>query len=90
MAIGCLRWTVPAIALETASREPDSTSAGVELLTVVALQCRQCARETAHRFTTRESVPDDAWTGHPIWECEVCSAARYGPAPEWQKEGSTI
>jgi len=33
---------------------------------------------TDHRFKTHESVPDEAWTRQPIWECQVCGAARYG------------
>lgn len=75
-------WIVPAIAVETVPHETESTSAGTEIPTVTALECQHCTRETKHRFSTRESLPDETWTGQPIWECQVCGTGRYGPAPE--------
>jgi len=75
-------WLVPAIAVETVPHETESTRAGAEIPTVTALECQHCTRETEHRFSTRESLPDDTWTGQPIWECQVCGTGGYGPAPE--------
>ena len=75
-------WIVPAVAVETVPRETESTSTGAEIPTVTALECQHCTRETEHRFRTRESLPDETWTGQPIWECQVCGTGRYGPAPE--------
>jgi hypothetical protein len=75
-------WIVPAIAVEIVPHETESTSTGAEIPTVTALECQHCTRETEHRFRTRESLPDETWTGQPIWECQVCGTGRYGPAPE--------
>jgi hypothetical protein len=75
-------WIVPAIAVETVPRETESTSGGSEIPTVTTLECQHCTRETEHRFSTRESIPDETWAGQPIWECQVCGTVRYGPAPE--------
>ncbi|SEA27380.1 hypothetical protein SAMN04488065_2569 [Haloplanus vescus] len=75
-------WIVPAIAVERVPRETESTSTGAEIPTVTALECHHCTKETEHRFRTRESLPDETWTGQPIWECQVCGTGRYGPAPE--------
>ncbi|WP_135665787.1 biosurfactant protein 1 [Halorhabdus rudnickae] len=75
-------WIVPAIAVETMPRETESTSCGAEIPTVTTLECQHCTSEAEHRFSTRESIPDETWTGQPIWECQVCGTPRYGPAPE--------
>jgi len=75
-------WIVPAIAVETVPRETKSSSTRAEIPTVTALECQHCTKETEHRFRTRESLPDETWTGQPIWECQVCGTGRYGPAPE--------
>jgi len=75
-------WIVPAIAVEAVPIETGSTSASAEIPTVTVLECQHCTTETEHRFSTHESLPDEAWTGQPIWECQVCGTGRYGPAPE--------
>jgi len=75
-------WIVPAIAVEAVPIETGSTSARAEIPTVTVLECQHCTTETEHRFSTHESLPDDTWTGQPIWECQVCGTGRYGPAPE--------
>lgn len=75
-------WIIPAIAVETVPSETESTSAVTDIPTVTALECQHCTRETKHRFSTRESLPDETWTGQPILECQVCGTGRYGPAPE--------
>jgi hypothetical protein len=48
------------------------------------LACQNCGRATDHRFKTHESVPDEAGTGQPIWECWGCGSARYGPSKSGQ------
>ena len=75
-------WIVPAIAIETVPSETESTSTSDEIPTVTALECQHCTSETEHRFSTYESLPDETWTGQPIWECQVCGTGRYGPVPE--------
>ncbi len=75
-------WLVPAIALQQApkEREPEHQDSGIP--TKERLECHQCGRTTDHRFSAHESVPDETWTGHAIWECQVCGMPRYGPTPE--------
>jgi len=75
-------WLVPAIALQQApqEREPEHQDSGIP--TKERLECHQCGRTTDHRFSDHESVPDETWTGHAIWECQVCGTPRYGPSPE--------
>jgi len=75
-------WLVPAVALQQASeeREPEHQDSGIP--TKQHLECHQCGRTTNHRFSAHESVPDETWTGHAIWECQVCGMPRYGPNPE--------
>jgi hypothetical protein len=75
-------WIVPAIALETVTSDAEAPSPRTEIPTVTSLECRHCTRETDHRSKTRESLPVETRTGQPIWECQVCGTARYGPAPE--------
>ena len=75
-------WIVPAIAIEVVPSETGSTSARAEIPTVTVLECQHCTNETEHRFSTHESLPDESWTGQPIWECQVCGTGRYRPAPE--------
>jgi len=72
-------WLVPAMALTesigeaAADRQVSSVSATQEL------DCETCGRATDHRFKTRESLPDEAWTGQLIWECR--GVARLATAP---------
>ncbi|SDD71405.1 hypothetical protein [Natrinema hispanicum] len=75
-------WLVPAIALQQApqEREPEHQDSGIP--TKERLECHQCGCTTDHRFSEHESVPDETWTGHAIWECQVCGTPRYGPSPE--------
>jgi len=75
-------WLVPAIALQQAPKERESEHQGSGIPTKEHLECRQCGRTTDHRFSDDESVPDETWTGHAIWECQVCGTPRYGPSPE--------
>ena len=75
-------WLVPAIALTESPAEAAADRQVSSVPTTQKLDCQTCGRATDHRFTTHESVPDEAWTGQPIWECQVCGAARYGPSLE--------
>ena len=75
-------WLVPAIALTESPGEGATDRQVSSVPTTQKLDCQTCGRMTDHRFTTHESVPDEAWTGQPIWECQMCGAARYGPSLE--------
>ena len=75
-------WLVPAIALTATAGERDSDSRPSSIPSTARLDYQDCGRATDHQFETHESVPDETWTGRPIWEYQVCGTARYGPAPE--------
>jgi len=75
-------WLVPAIALSESLAEAAADRQVSSVPTTQELDCQSCRQTTDHRFKTHESVPDEAWTGQPIWECQVCGAARYGPSLE--------
>jgi hypothetical protein len=75
-------WLVPAIALQYSVGETSTESPRRERPNRESLDCRECGRETEHRFREFETVPDDEWTGQPIWECQRCRTPRYGPDPE--------
>jgi ribosomal protein L40E len=75
-------WLVPAMALTESTGEAAADRQVSSVPTTQELDCRNCGRATDHRFKTHESIPDEAWTGQPIWECQVCGAARYGPSLE--------
>jgi len=72
-------WIVPAMALTESAGEAAADRQMSSVPTTQELDCQTCGRATDHRFKTHESVPDEAWTGQPIWECRVCGSARYGP-----------
>ena len=72
-------WLVPAMALTKPAGEAGADRQASSVPTTQELDCQTCGRATDHRFKTHESVPDEAWTGQPIWECRVCGSARYGP-----------
>ncbi|MFC4407811.1 biosurfactant protein 1 [Haloarchaeobius iranensis] len=75
-------WLVPAMALTESADEGAADRQVSSVPTTQELDCQNCGRGTDHRFKTHESVPDEAWTGQPIWECRVCGSARYGPSLE--------
>ncbi|MGQ4557243.1 biosurfactant protein 1 [Halobellus sp. GM3] len=75
-------WLVPAMALTESAGEAGADQQESSVPTTQELDCQTCGRATDHRFKTNESVPDEAWTGQPIWECRVCGSARYGPSLE--------
>ncbi|MGB9963021.1 hypothetical protein ACOZ32_12590 (plasmid) [Halobacterium sp. MBLA0001] len=75
-------WLVPAIALQESVDKTDTAQPRRERPNRTHLECRECGRETKHRFRESETVPDDEWTGQPMWECQRCGTPRYGPEPE--------
>ena len=75
-------WLVPAMALTESTGEAAADRQVSSVPTTQQLDCQACGRATDHRFKTHELVPDEAWTGQPIWECRVCGSARYGPSLE--------
>lgn len=72
-------WLVPGIALQESSGDSEQDEQPSNLRTRVQLKCHHCESETGHRFNTYESLPDDTWSGQPIWECRECGTCRYGP-----------
>jgi hypothetical protein len=77
-------WLVPAMALTESTGEDAADRQVSSVPTAQELDCQNCGRGTDHRFKTHESVPNEAWTGQPIWECRVCGSARYGPSKAGQ------
>ncbi len=75
-------WLVPAMALTESTGEAAADRQVSSVPTTQELDRQNCGRVTDHRFKTHESIPDEAWTGQPIWEYRVCSSARYGPSLE--------
>lgn len=72
-------WLVPAIALQQSGAETSTEHSRHEQPNREYLECRECGRETEHRFREFETVPDDEWTGQPMWDCQRCGTPRYGP-----------
>lgn len=75
-------WLAPAIALQRCSKDTGTESPRHASPNRDHLECRECNRETEQRFNGFEGVPDDEWTGQPMWECQVCGTPRYGPEPD--------
>ncbi|PGF14562.1 hypothetical protein CP556_20900 [Natrinema sp. CBA1119] len=72
-------WLVPAIALQRSVTDASTGNPRHESPNRESLECRECTRETEHRFLKCEDVPDDEWARQPMWECQVCGTPRYGP-----------
>jgi len=75
-------WLVPAIALQQSVEETTTDSQQRQTPNRRHLECRECERDTRHRFLDFETVPDDEWNGQPMWECNVCGMPQYGPEPK--------
>lgn len=75
-------WLVPAIALQRAIIDEHSEDRQPSVPSRTHLECRKCGRKTEHQFQEFETVPDDDWSGQPMWECQVCQSPRHGPTPE--------
>ncbi|GAA0682667.1 hypothetical protein ACFQDG_00160 [Natronoarchaeum mannanilyticum] len=82
-------WLVPAIGLTKTAGEEKSDSQRSTVPTTDHLDCQKCGRTTDHQFKTYESIPDETWTGQPIWECKVCKTVRHGPVPKSHREELT-
>jgi len=54
-------WLVPAIALQRSIDDTSTESPRCESPNRAHLECRECDRDTAHRFSEFEDVPDDEW-----------------------------
>jgi ribosomal protein S14 len=75
-------WLVPAIVLQQSGAETSSEYPQHERPNRTHLECWECGRETEHRFREFEAVPDNDWSGQPMWGCQRCGTPRYGPEPE--------
>ena len=75
-------WLVPVIALQRSDAETSNEYSRHERPNRTRLECRECGRETEHRFREFEAVPDNDWTDQPMWGCQRCGTPRYGPEPE--------
>lgn len=74
-------WLVPSIALQRSVDDAQSENGQPSAPSNTRLECRKCDRNTAHQFQEFESLPDDEWSGQPMWECQVCQSPRHGPDP---------
>ncbi|MFP8958851.1 hypothetical protein ACLI4Y_19275 (plasmid) [Natrialbaceae archaeon A-CW3] len=75
-------WLVPAVALQRAVTDGHSEDCQPSVPSRTRLECRKCGRKTEHQFQEFETVPDDEWSGQPMWECQVCQSPRHGPDPQ--------
>ncbi|RLM84205.1 hypothetical protein D3D02_14245 [Halobellus sp. Atlit-38R] len=75
-------WLVPSIALQRSVDNDQSENRQPSVPSKTRLECRKCGRMTEHQFQELESLPDDEWSGQPMWECQVCQSPRHGPDPE--------
>jgi len=75
-------WLVPAIALQRSVDDEHSEDRRPNIPSKTRLDCRKCGRTTKHQFQELESLPDDEWSGQPMWECQVCQSPRHGPTPQ--------
>ena len=83
-------WIVPVIALQ---RSVDGNRTGSQQRrtpTQNHLSCRECDRETNYRFLDFEEIPDEKWSGQPMWECQVCGTPRYGPQPGEERQSNSV
>jgi hypothetical protein len=76
------RWLIPIIGVEQQSAENHTKRRKFRGPNTVHIHCRCCEETTEHRFSGYEQLPEEAWDGHPIWQCQTCRATRFGPAPE--------
>lgn len=74
-------WLVPAIALQRAVDDEPSEIRQPSVPSKTRLECRTCGRKTEHQFQEFESLPDETWSGQPMWECKACQSPRHGPNP---------
>lgn len=74
-------WIISAMALQQVDEDDtvDRKGQRIQIPTRTQLYCRACEKNTVHRFSELEDVPDNKWTGQPVWECQSCGTSRYGP-----------
>jgi len=72
-------WLVPSITLQRSVDNDQSENCQPSVPSKTRLECRKCGRMTKHQFQEFESLPDDEWSGQPMWECQVCQSPRHGP-----------
>ena len=77
-------WVLPVLALHCTQSgdDEDSESQRRQGLKRMDLTYYKCDQNTTHQFHGTDDVPDEAWSGQPIWKCRVCGATRYSPAPD--------
>ncbi|WP_323174759.1 hypothetical protein [Natrialba sp. PRR66] len=75
-------WLVPAIALQRSVDDEHLEDRQPSAPSKTRLECRKCGRMTEHQFQELETVPNDEWSGQPMWNCQVCQSPRHGPDPE--------
>jgi len=75
-------WLVPAIALQRSVDDDQSENRQPNAPSKTRLDVAKCGRTTEHQFQEFEPLPDDEWSGQPMWECRVCQSPRHGPDPE--------
>jgi len=75
-------WLVPSIALQRSVDDDQSGNRQPSVPSKTRLECRKCGRMTEHQFQEFGSLPDDEWSGQPMWECQVCQSPRHGPTPQ--------
>ena len=83
-------WLILAMALIESTGEGATDSQVSSVPTTQELDCQTCGRATDHRFKTHESVPDEAWTGQPIWECQVCARLATDPVSSRDSVGRRL
>jgi len=66
-------WLVPAIALQRSVDDDQSENRQPNAPSKTRLECRKCGRTTEHQFQEFEPLPDDEWSGQPMWECRGVS-----------------
>ena len=76
------RWLVPAIGVEQRPAENRTTRRNIQSSYKRYIDCHCCEEATEHRFSEYEQLPDGAWDGQPIWQCQACGTTRYGPVSE--------
>ena len=76
------RWLIPILGAEQHPAENRTKRRKSQRSNTEHIHCRRCKETTPHRFSDHEQLPEEAWDGNPIWQCQACGTPRFGPAPE--------
>ncbi|WP_181692674.1 hypothetical protein [Natronomonas sp. LN261] len=76
------RWLIPILGAEQHPTENRTKRRENQRSNTEHIHCRRCEETTPHRFSGHEQLPEEAWDGNPIWQCQACGTARFGPVPE--------